>query len=75
MIDQAHEIRKFNEAFVKRAEMRGMAGLPSAVTLPVTIVSLDSLAFSDDADDLRIVDGVLYSGGEVWNALTKNGGC
>jgi hypothetical protein len=67
-------IRKFDEAVEKRAAFRQRAGLPHPVTLPVTIVSLDSLAFSDDADDLRIVDGVLYSGGEVWNALTCRGG-
>lgn len=66
-------IRKFDEAVEKRPAMRQRAGLSHPVSLPVTIVSLDSLAFSDDADDLRIVDGVVYSGGEVWDALCRHG--
>lgn len=67
------QIREFDEAVEKRAAFRAASGLPHPVALPVTIVSLDSLAFSDDEDDLRIVDGVVYSGGEVWDALCRHG--
>lgn len=64
-------IQEYEAAVAKRASFRER----SALGHPVKLVTLpEHTAFADDADDLRIVDGVVYSGGEVWNALTRRGG-